>query len=221
VDKLKKDKMLPTRLDWISGNPKAPRRFNRPNDDYEKTIYEIKPDQTVVTGTVVKDMNNQYTFSGTFKTAGGYKDAADLTDADKKALKDDFTQERSDLTNAYPGVLASILPPPDSSAIVENDNDVDNDGIPNGRDNCVVVYNSDQSDSLGNGTGDACRTVVKCDTDRNGAIDIVDISNILAAIGLPAARFTLDPRDVDGDGLITANDARICALRCTKPYCIQ
>jgi len=221
VEKLKKDKKLPTRLDWISGNPKGPRRRNRADDDYEKTIYEIKPDQTVEQGKVVKDKTGKYTFTGTFKTAGGYKAAADLTDADKKAIQDDLEQERSDLTDAYPGVLAFVIPPPDSLDIVVNDNDVDNDSIRNGRDNCVVVSNPGQSDSQNNGTGDACRTVVKCDTDRNGTIDIIDLSNILGARGLPASRFTIDPRDVDGDGLITANDARICALRCTKSGCAQ
>ena len=210
-----------TGLDFRQVIQKGPRRRNRANDDYEKTIYEIKPDQTVVTGKVIKDKDGKYTYSGTFKAGGAYKDAANLTDADKKAIQDDFEQERSDLSDAYPGVLAFVIPPGDNLDFVDNDNDVDNDGVPNGRDTCVVVSDSSQSDSQGNGTGDACRTVVQCDTDRNGTIDIIDISNILGSRGLPASRFTLDPRDVDGDGLITANDARICALRCNKPNCAQ
>jgi len=59
---------------------------------------------------------------------------------------------------------------------------------------------------------------VVCDVDGNGVIDSIDISAIFAARGSPPA-FPGDPRDVDGDGLITVNDARICVNRCTNPRC--
>ena len=56
-----------------------------------------------------------------------------------------------------------------------------------------------------------------CDIDGNGIIDRNDINAIFAARNTPAAAG--DRRDADGDGLITVNDARICALRCRNPRC--
>ncbi|MBL8437634.1 MAG: hypothetical protein JNM61_05485 [Zoogloeaceae bacterium] len=60
-------------------------------------------------------------------------------------------------------------------------------------------------------------TIVACDVDTNGSIDKNDISLIMAARGQAAQ--TGDPRDADGDGVITVNDARACTLQCTKPKC--
>ncbi len=56
-----------------------------------------------------------------------------------------------------------------------------------------------------------------CDVDRNGIVDLADISLIFAARGAPASPG--DPRDVDGDGVITVEDARFCTLLCTNPNC--
>jgi hypothetical protein len=56
-----------------------------------------------------------------------------------------------------------------------------------------------------------------CDVDRDVDIDKNDIALIRAGIGqTPAAN---DPRDANGDGLITMVDVRQCTLRCTKPSC--
>ena len=56
-----------------------------------------------------------------------------------------------------------------------------------------------------------------CDVDGNGSVDINDINLIRAGIGqTPVAN---DPRDANGDGLITINDARACVLKCTKARC--
>jgi hypothetical protein len=57
-----------------------------------------------------------------------------------------------------------------------------------------------------------------CDVDGNGVIDRNDILAIFAARDSPAA-FLGDPRDSDGDGVITVNDARLCVNRCTNPLC--
>ena len=56
-----------------------------------------------------------------------------------------------------------------------------------------------------------------CDVDGNGATDSVDVSLVRAGIGqtpLPD-----DIRDQNGDGKITVNDARLCALKCSLPRC--
>lgn len=56
-----------------------------------------------------------------------------------------------------------------------------------------------------------------CDVDLDGDIDKNDISRITAAMGqrvLPG-----DPRDLNGDRLITINDARGCVLKCTRTNC--
>ena len=56
-----------------------------------------------------------------------------------------------------------------------------------------------------------------CDVDGNGATDSVDVSLVRAGIGqtpLPD-----DVRDQNGDGKITVNDARLCALKCSLPRC--
>ncbi|RMH34417.1 MAG: DUF11 domain-containing protein, partial [Nitrospirae bacterium] len=56
-----------------------------------------------------------------------------------------------------------------------------------------------------------------CDVDADGDIDRNDITQIFAARGTPAAPG--DPRDANGDGLITINDGRACVLQCTLPGC--
>jgi hypothetical protein len=57
-----------------------------------------------------------------------------------------------------------------------------------------------------------------CDVDVDGDVDSVDLALIRAAIGqTPTAN---DPRDANGDGKITINDVRYCALRCTRASCV-
>jgi hypothetical protein len=221
IEGLKKDKKLPTRIDWISGNPKDG-RVGLKNEDYRKTIYEVKDDLTIAKppGTISKGTDGKYTYTGTFRNSDGkLVPAKDLTPADKKKIEADFEQERSNLMNTYPGILAYLLRPPPGAGLVGCDNDADSDGIQNGWDNCPNTYNPDQSDSLGNGIGDACRTALICDADRNGIIDRYDISEVMVARGLPRAQFAIDPRDADGDGIITDRDAQVCAQRCTHPNC--
>jgi hypothetical protein len=57
-----------------------------------------------------------------------------------------------------------------------------------------------------------------CDINGDGKVDQSDISLIFNATG-PAKPFS-DPRDVDRDGVITVNDARFCATKCTKAGCV-
>ena len=60
--------------------------------------------------------------------------------------------------------------------------------------------------------------VLVCDADTDGDIDRNDIDAIMARRNQPATG-PEDPADADGDGLITANDARQCTLKCSLPRC--
>lgn len=98
-------------MDWISGNPTNPRNDDsHKNEDYEKTIYEIKDDQTVVKGTIIKGKDGSYRYSGTFKVGDKYKKDNELTDEDKKALQADFEDERAKIRAMWPGDLALVTP---------------------------------------------------------------------------------------------------------------
>jgi len=57
-----------------------------------------------------------------------------------------------------------------------------------------------------------------CDIDADEDIDSIDIDSIFRARNTTAR--SGDPRDADGDGRITVNDARVCANRCTRPLCV-
>ncbi|MCC5450877.1 hypothetical protein LMJ53_03890 [Rheinheimera sp. UJ51] len=59
--------------------------------------------------------------------------------------------------------------------------------------------------------------VSACDVNGNQATDSVDVGLVRAAIG----QFVLagDVRDQNNDGVITVNDARLCALKCSLPRC--
>lgn len=57
-----------------------------------------------------------------------------------------------------------------------------------------------------------------CDVDGDGDIDKLDLALISRARGQRSTGPT-DPRDADGDGLITPNDAKVCLARCTRPNC--
>jgi len=60
-------------------------------------------------------------------------------------------------------------------------------------------------------------TLVLCDVDGDRDVDSNDISAIFVARNMPAAPG--DPRDTDGDGIISVNDARICVLQCSRVGC--
>ena len=52
----------------------------------------------------------------------------------------------------------------------ECDPDIDNDGLPNLQDNCMLAHNPDQIDSDGDGRGDICQD----DFDVDGKPDYID-----------------------------------------------
>ena len=55
------------------------------------------------------------------------------------------------------------------------------------------------------------------DLDGDGDVDKQDVQIVTAARGVAASPF--DQRDVNGDGIINANDARALTLQCTRPGC--
>ncbi len=74
--------------------------------------------------------------------------------------------------------------------------DQDNDGVPNGRDNCLFGYNPDQADVNGDGIGDACEST---DTDVDGLSDADEM------------RRGTDPQraDTDDDGLSDGDEVHV------------
>ena len=58
---------------------------------------------------------------------------------------------------------------------------------------------------------------LQCDLDGDGDVDRDDVAVIFGSRGIRTVPG--DPRDADGDGVITVNDARVCTLACTRPHC--
>lgn len=58
---------------------------------------------------------------------------------------------------------------------------------------------------------------MSCDVNDDGKVDRLDIAAIVGAVGKSVQKD--DVKDADGDGKITAGDARACTVKCTKPQC--
>jgi len=113
--------------------------------------------------------------------------------------------------------------------------DSDGDGVCDDVDNCPAADNPNQEDQDGDGVGDVCDNcptvdnpdqnpdactsqVVLCDVDGDGDIDRVDLSLISRSRNRPASGPD-DPKDANGDGVITPADVKACIPQCTRPSC--
>ena len=64
----------------------------------------------------------------------------------------------------------------------------------------------------------ASAPIERCDVNTDDFVDQSDVNAILLARGNPASGPT-DPRDADGNGMITIHDSRACALQCNNAGC--
>jgi hypothetical protein len=81
----------------------------------------------------------------------------------------------------------------------------------------LAIYNKLVADLYTDGIGGPA-PATPGDIDSDGDIDTTDIQAINAARNTPATSPD-DPRDLDGDGMITLYDARKAVLLCTRPRC--
>ena len=79
--------------------------------------------------------------------------------------------------------------------------DTDGDGVPDSRDNCILVKNADQKDSDGDGFGDACDG----DANNDGIVNSLDIAAVRGAFGTRGA----NRADLNGDGVVNSLDLAV------------
>ncbi len=81
--------------------------------------------------------------------------------------------------------------------------DGDEDGVPDGRDNCLDVANPAQTDSDRDGYGNRC----DADYDNNGAVGIADFAVLRSQFGLTDTDPSFDPTvDMNDDGAVGLSD---------------
>jgi hypothetical protein len=85
-----------------------------------------------------------------------------------------------------------------SSQKALRDTDRDGDGIPDAEDNCLLVPNKDQTDSDGDGFGNACDG----DLNNDGFVNALDLGLFKAAFGQDGGGVA----DLNGDGRVNALD---------------
>jgi hypothetical protein len=81
--------------------------------------------------------------------------------------------------------------------------DADGDGAPDSTDNCLAVFNADQSDSDGDGIGDACDN---CPGEANASQEDTDGDDVGDACDNCTVTANADQKDGDSDGIGDACD---------------
>lgn len=153
-----------------------------------------------------------------------------------------MTSFNNDLIMVQLPCLALALPGVDCDevenvtvVVADSDDDGSFDASINGGDNCAE-FNPDQVDGDGDGLGALCdpdtdpETMIEtttpeqelpgtivCELNGDMVIDQSDVDIIFGDRGQLAQ--PSDPRDPDGDRLITVLDARFCVTQCTNPNC--
>jgi len=85
-----------------------------------------------------------------------------------------------------------------SQQVALTETDTDRDGVPDSRDNCRTVANSNQRDSDSDGYGDVC----DADANNDGIVNSVDLALVTGAFGGRGP----NRADLNGDGFINALD---------------
>ena len=92
--------------------------------------------------------------------------------------------------------------------------DTDGDGIQDNPDNCELAANADQTDSDGDGFGNAC----DADYDNNGVVGGSDFGRLRAGLGKTSEDPDFDPvLDCDGDGAIGDSDVAFLQSQLGSP----
>jgi len=154
-------------------------------------------DQPIPAGAVIEAFDTQHVKCGQFTVTdeGKYGYLACLRD-DATTLEDDGADPGDVITFTINGLPAVASGPDDPiwtshGDLLEVDlgvPDSDGDGVSDGEDNCPLVANPGQTDTDGDGLGDACDP----DDDNDGALDADD--------NCPRV-YNPDQADSDGDGV--------------------
>lgn len=83
--------------------------------------------------------------------------------------------------------------------------DSDGDGIPDLSDNCPDTANTEQADSDADGTGDACCCLNRGDVDNNAAVNVTDLTMLVAYLFEQTASLPC-PEQANADGSVSAGN---------------
>lgn len=116
-----------------------------------------------------------------------------------RGLLDDSGQAEIDLGNHLGPVWVRAASPDTVAAqAADKEVDTDGDGIPDHRDNCILVPNREQRDTDGDGRGNVCDG----DLNNDGVVNALDLALFNAQFGKGGP----NAADFNGDGVVNALD---------------